>query len=66
MYIVLVPFHDLKDENYIYMPGDSFPRKGYKPEKARITELLTPENALGVPVIAETKATNTKEKKKGL
>jgi hypothetical protein len=62
MYIVLVPFHDLQDENYIYMPGDTFPRKGYKPEKARITELLTPENALGVPVISET---NTKEKKKG-
>lgn len=66
MYIVLTPFHDLRDDNYIYNSGDKYPRKGYKPEKARIMELITPENALGKPVIAETQDTNTKEKKKGL
>lgn len=61
MYIVLYPFHDLQDDNYVYITGDEYPRKGYKPEKARITELTTPENALGKPVIAE-KIKETKKK----
>lgn len=54
-YIVLSPFHDLQDDNYIYMTGDEYPRKGYKPEKARIKELSTPENAIGIPLIKESK-----------
>lgn len=63
-YIVLVPFHDLEDNNYIYMPNDVYPRKGLKPDKARIEVLSTPENLIGVPLIKEVVKESTKETKK--
>ena len=69
MYIVIHAFHDLEDDNYIYMPDDTYPRKGYKPDKARIEVLSTPENLIGVPlikeIVKEDKETKKETRKKG-
>ena len=40
MYEVIKLFTDLKDNNYRYEVGDSYPRDGYKPTEERIKELL--------------------------
>lgn len=65
MYVVLVPFHDLQDDNHIYMPEDIYPRKGYKPEKARIQELSSSENLIGVPLIIEKQDEESTKKTSG-
>lgn len=53
MYKVIERFKDLQDKNYFYDVGDTFPRKGKRPSKARIAELLGSDNRRGRPVIAE-------------
>ena len=55
MYKAIADFVDLKDNNHKYNAGDQFPRKGYKPNKDRIAELLSDNNKRGVAVIAEVK-----------
>lgn len=39
MYEVIKLFTDLKDNNYRYEVGDSYPRDGYEPTEERIKEL---------------------------
>lgn len=52
-YVVIKDFKDLQDRQHIYRVGDTYPRKGYKPSKKRIEELLGNENRIGEPLIAE-------------
>ncbi|ABC61277.1 hypothetical protein [Geobacillus phage GBSV1] len=52
-YVVIKVFKDLQDRQHIYRVGDTYPRKGYKPSKKRIEELLGNENRIGEPLIAE-------------
>jgi len=52
-YKVIRKFKDLQDSNYIYNVGDTYPRKGKRPKKERIEELLSSNNKVGKPLIAE-------------
>ena len=54
-YKVLVRFTDLQDDNYVYDPGDTFPRKGMKPSKKRLEELASKNNRRGIVLIEEVK-----------
>lgn len=51
MYKVTAYFVDLKDNNYAYREGDTYPRKGLKADDARIAELSGSENKRGIPLI---------------
>ena len=51
MYKVVAKFVDLQDENHVYEVGDEFPRLGYEPSLARITELSTENNKRGIVLI---------------
>lgn len=53
MYQVVKNFIDLKDRNYKYLAGDTFPRKGLFVSKARLEELSTNKNRRGEPMIVE-------------
>ncbi|MBR1751846.1 MAG: hypothetical protein IJ740_13430 [Ruminococcus sp.] len=50
-YEVIKLFTDLKDNNYLYNVGDTYPREGYKPTNERIDELLGSGNKQGTPLI---------------
>lgn len=50
---VIEAFVDMTDNNYLYHPGDTFPRKGLKVSDERIAFLSGNQNLLGKPVIAE-------------
>lgn len=60
---VIKSFFDLQDNNYSYKVGDTYPRKDYKPTKARIDELAGNKNKLGFVVI-EKEETKPKKKSK--
>lgn len=45
------PWKDLKDNNYIYEKGDTYPREGLKPTKKRIEELTSSKNKIGEVLI---------------
>lgn len=51
MYEVIVLFEDLKDKNYQYNVGDTYPREGLKPSKARIAELSGADNKRNMALI---------------
>ena len=51
MYKVIEYFYDLQDDNYIYNPGDTFPREGVIVKKERYEELASDKNKLGKPLI---------------
>lgn len=51
MFEVLHPFKDLQDNKYSYKEGDTYPREGYTPTKARINELSGENNNLWTPLI---------------
>ena len=53
MYKVIKYFTDLKDNNYAYYVGDTFPRDGVEAGAERIAELASDKNRLGVPLIEE-------------
>lgn len=61
MYKVIHEFLDLKDGSFYYRVGDKFPRDGKRPSKARITELSTADNKIGVPLIEEVKRKRTEK-----
>lgn len=44
-------FYDLNDSAHEYNVGDSYPRKGIAVTDARIKELSSDKNRLGVPLI---------------
>lgn len=62
MYKVIVPFTDLQDDHYKYVPGDIFPRDGYTASEERIKELSTDANGRHRPMIAPVEATKPNEK----
>ncbi|MDO4170304.1 MAG: hypothetical protein Q4D45_10430 [Lachnospiraceae bacterium] len=59
MYKVIKGFHDLEDSKktktgtiyHEYKVGDIYPRKGLKPSKVRINELLGSDNKQNTPLI---------------
>lgn len=53
MYKVIRTFVDLQDNKYRYNAGDTYPRKGKRPTKKRIAELMGSENRRREPLIAE-------------
>lgn len=55
MYKVVCPFVDLQDDNFPYGVGDKYPRKGLKPTKKRIAELLSTDNRRGIVLIEKVK-----------
>ena len=65
MYRVIKSFTDLKDNNYAYYVGDTFPRNGVEVGAERIAELSSDKNRLGVPLIEEIaeKPKRTRKKK---
>ena len=50
-YKVIKQFADLQDDNYIYSPGDTFPREGVIVKKERYEELASSSNKIGKPLI---------------
>ena len=64
MYRVIKPFADLKDNNYAYYVGDTFPRNGVEVDAERIEELASNKNRLGVPLIEEIKEKPKRTQKK--
>ena len=53
MYKVIKSFTDLKDNNYAYCVGDTFPHNGVEVGAERIAELASDKNLQGVPLIEE-------------
>ena len=53
MYRVIKSFTDLKDNNYAYYVGDTFPHNGVDVDAERVAELSSDKNRLGVPLIEE-------------
>lgn len=53
MYRAIEKFTDLQDNDYRYNVGDTFPRRGKRVSKKRITELSGTDNLRGRPVIEE-------------
>ena len=53
MYKVIKSFTDLKDNNYAYYVGDTFPRNGVEAGVERVAELSSDKNLQGVPLIEE-------------
>ncbi|WP_231785109.1 hypothetical protein [Lysinibacillus sp. C5.1] len=51
-YKVIYMFRDLKDNDHIYKVDDKYPRKG-RVTKARIDELSSTDNKIGIPLIEE-------------
>lgn len=52
-YQVVEVFLDLQDGEYRYNVGDTFPREGHEPTKARIAELSGTKNKIGKILIKE-------------
>ena len=65
MYKVIKSFTDLKDNNYAYHVGDTFPHNGVDVGAERIAELSSDKNLQGVPLIEEVaeKPKRTRKKK---
>ena len=65
MYRVIHKFYDLKDNNYAYYVGDTFPHNGVEVDVERIAELASNKNRLGIPLIEEIveKPKRTRKKK---
>lgn len=63
MYKVIKMFADLQDNNYIYNPGDTFPRKGKEVNAERLAELAGDKNKQGQPLIELVKDAPEKPKK---
>lgn len=53
MYKVVKRFTDLRDNNYLYAVGDTYPRKGVDIDSNRVEVLASNRNKLGVPLIVE-------------
>ena len=64
MYKVIKSFTDLKDNNYAYYVGDTFPRNGVDAGAERVAELSSDKNLQGVPLIEEIKEKPKRTQKK--
>lgn len=64
MYLVIQNFVDLADKCHRYKVGETYPRKGYKPDEERIKALVSGDNKAGVKLIKEVKAPAKKKTSK--
>ena len=64
MYKVIKSFTDLKDNNYAYYVGDTFPHNGVEVDAERIEELASDKNRPGVPLIEEIEEKPKRTRKK--
>lgn len=66
MYKVVELFTDLQDNDYLYQPGDEFPRAGLLVSGERLAELASMDNRRGIVLIQKVpeKAKNEAEKAK--
>ena len=64
MYRVVHKFYDLKDNNYAYYVGDTFPHNGVDVDAERTAELASDKNRLGVPLIEEIEEKPKRTRKK--
>jgi len=62
-YRVIEAFVDLLDNNHLYRVGDVFPQSGTDVTLARINELASANNRLGMPLIKLADKANKVEKK---
>jgi len=70
VYKVIRPFFDLQDKVEVkggtiyheYKVGDVYPRAGHKPEKGRIEEICSSDNAQGSPLIASEKVADATQR----
>ncbi len=63
MYKVIKLFADLQDNNYVYNPGDTFPREGKEVTEERLAELASDKNKQKQPLIELIEETTEKPKK---
>ena len=63
MYRVLRNFRDLKDRQYLYRAGDTYPRAGQTASPARIEALMTGKNKAKLVFIEEIPEEKPVEKK---
>lgn len=52
MYKVIKDFSDLKDNGYVYLTGDTYPREGVKASEKRVAELASADNRRGEALIS--------------
>lgn len=64
MFVVIKPFRDLQDNNFMYKAGDVFPRDGMEVSDDRIKELSGNDNKLGKPLIEKQKQKTAKKREK--
>lgn len=64
MFVVIKPFRDLQDNNFMYKAGDVFPRDGMEVSNDRIKELSGNDNKLGKPLIEKQKQKTAKKREK--
>ena len=64
MHKVIKSFTDLKDNNYAYYVGDTFPHNGVEVGSGRISELSSDKNLQGVPLIEEVAEKQKRSRKK--
>ena len=62
-YRVIEAFVDLLDNNHLYRVGDVFPQSGTDVTLARVNELASANNRLGMPLIKLADKANKVEKK---
>ena len=60
-YVVIEHFFDLVDQKHEYRTGETYPRSGFSVSDARIKELMSANNRLHMPLIAEQAEEGTKE-----
>lgn len=52
-FVVIKDFKDLKDNGYIYLAGDFYPREGVELDEDRAEELASDKNRRKEPLIVE-------------
>ena len=67
-YRSVINWHDLQDDNHVYLIGDEYPRKGLTPTRERIEQLCGRANLAKRPYIVKVdepkEPARKKEKKK--
>lgn len=62
-YRSLINWHDLQDDNHVYLVGDEYPRKGLVPSPERIEQLCGKVNLAKRPYIIKVEEKKTVKKK---
>ena len=62
-YRVVKVFADLQDNGRIYQVGENYPRPDFAVSDARLSELASSNNAVGVPLIEKAVETHLRDEK---